>query len=61
MHKGGKVPVIWMLLSGTYCKKSVVNVGSGGTEPASQSQLKKVKSRCHYDEGREGKKQNRLL
>lgn len=56
MHKGGKVQVIWMLLSGTYCKKkSVVNVRSGGTEPASQSQPKKVKSTCHYDEGREGK------
>lgn len=56
MHKGGKVQVIWMLLSGTYCKKkSVVNVRSSGTEPASQSQPKKVKSTCHYDEGREGK------
>lgn len=31
MHKGGKVPVIWILLSSTYCKKqkSAVNVEAG--------------------------------
>lgn len=38
MHKGGKVPVIWMLLSSTYCtNKSAVNV-----EAVAQSLLHKA-------------------